>query len=114
MSKNPQIQELPAAVATYLTTPKGLMSEELEQVFTGDAVVHDDGHTYIGIDAIASWTNQVASAFTFTSTVISAIVQPNAPIVGVVVNGNFPGSPVELHHHFSLAGLRITALTICT
>ena len=112
MSENPQFPELPAPVATYLTTPKGLLS--LEAVFTGEAVVHDDGHTHIGIDAIASWTNEVASAFTFTRTVISAIVQPNAAIVGVLVTGNFPGSPVDLHHHFSLTDGRITALTICT
>jgi len=46
--------------------------------------------------------------------VISAIVLPNAAIVRVVVKGDFPGSPVELHHHFSLADLRITALTIWT
>jgi hypothetical protein len=114
MSENPQFPQLPAPVATYLTTPKGLLSDELEALFTGDAVVHDDGHTHIGIDAIASWTNEVTSAFTFTRAVISAIVRPNAAIVGVLVKGNFPGSPVELHHHFSLTDDRISALTICT
>lgn len=114
MSENPKSPELPAAVATYLTTPKRLLPEALEQVFTGDAVVHDDGQTHIGIDAIASWTNQVASAFTFTRAVNGAMFQSNAAMVGVLVNGDFPGSPVELHHHFSLTDHRISALTICT
>jgi hypothetical protein len=114
MSEDPQFPELSGAVATYLGTPKEQLSATLERVFTGDAVVHDDGHTHIGIDAIEAWTNEVAAAFTFTRTVVSAIVQPNAAIVGVMVKGNFPGSPVELHHHFSLTDERITALTICT
>jgi hypothetical protein len=114
MSGASLISELPGAASIYLTTPKESLSEILGDVFTGDAVVHDDSHTHIGIDAIASWTNQVASAFTFTRTVVSSIVQPNATIVGVLVQGDFPGSPVELHHHFSIADDRITALTICT
>ena len=37
----------------------------------------------------------------------------SAAIVQVKLEGNFPGSPVELHHHFSLAGYKIAALTIC-
>ena len=98
----------------YLTTPKDLLSEALDEVFTSDAVVHDDGHTHIGIEAISSWSNQVSSAFTFTRTVIGATVQPNVAIVRVLVEGNFPGSPIELHHHFSLISDRIAALTICT
>jgi hypothetical protein len=114
MSENPQFAELQSTVAKYLTTPKGQLSVALDEVFTSDAVVHDDGHTYIGIDAIAAWTNEVAAAFTFTRTVISVIAQPNAAIVAVLVKGDFPGSPVELHHHFSLTGDRISALTICT
>jgi hypothetical protein len=114
MSEKPQFPELPAAVASYLSTPKELLSEVLEQIFEDDAVVHDDGQTHVGIDAIASWTDQVASAFTFTRTVISVIVQPNASIVVVLLKGDFPGSPVELHHHFSLTDNRISALTICT
>ena len=112
MSENPQFPELQSTVAKYLTTPKEQLS--VDQVFASNAVVHDDGHTHIGIDAIAAWTNEVAAVFTFTRTVINVIVQPNAAIVVVLLKGDFPGSPVELHHHFSLTGDRITALTICT
>ena len=114
MSEDPQFPELQSTVAKYLTTPKEQLSDALDEVFASDAVVHDDGHTHIGIDAIAAWTNEVAAAFTFTRTVINVIVQPNAAIVAVLVKGDFPGSPVELHHHFSLTGDRIAALTICT
>lgn len=114
MSDSPQFPELQNTVATYLSTPKGQLSVALSEVFTSDAVVHDDGHTHMGINEIAAWANEVATAFTFTRTVISAIVQPNAAVVRVRVKGDFPGSPVELHHHFSLTEDRIAALTICT
>ena len=36
-----------------------------------------------------------------------------ATLVDIRVAGNFPGSPVELHHHFTVSNERITALTIC-
>ena len=114
MSEDSQFPELSGAVATYLRTPKKQLSATLEHVFAIDAVVHDDGQTHIGIGAIDAWTNEVAAAFTFTRTVVGAIVQPSAAIVRVLVEGNFPGSPVELHHHFSIADDRISALTICT
>jgi hypothetical protein len=114
MTEKPHLTELPANVAAYLTTPKDQLSDGLDQLFTSDAVVHDHGRTHVGIDAIAAWSNEVASAFTFTRTVISVFVQPNSALVGVLVQGDFPGSPVELHHHFSLADDRIAAFTICT
>jgi hypothetical protein len=91
VTAHPQIQELPEAVATYLTTPKDQLSEVMAQVFTDDSVVHDDGHTHIGIDEIESWTNQVAAAFTFTRTVTSAIVHPHAAIVGGRLGRRFSG-----------------------
>jgi len=88
--------------------------EAPEEVFTGDAVVHDAGRTHIGIDAIASWMDPVASAFPFIRAVRRANVQPGSAIVGVQVSGDFPGGPIELHHHFSLTDRRICARTLCT
>jgi hypothetical protein len=107
------INELPPAVWTYLTTPKDDVGQILDQLFTPDAVVHDEGRSHIGLDAIRRWHEAVASAFAFTSTIISTTVPTNAAVVQVRLDGNFPGSPVELHHHFSLDADKISALTIC-
>jgi SnoaL-like protein len=104
---------LPTVVNTYLTTPKADLGSLVSQLFTGDAVVHDEGRTHIGLDAIRAWTDGIASAFTFTRTVTGTIVTDNAAIVSARLEGDFPGSPVDLHHHFSLAGNTISALTIC-
>jgi hypothetical protein len=51
-SENPRLPALPASVLSYLSTPKGLLAETLELVLTSDAIVHDDGQTHIGIDAM--------------------------------------------------------------
>ncbi|NMI01563.1 hypothetical protein [Pseudonocardia acidicola] len=40
------------AVATYLTTPKHQVGPSLGQLFTHEAVVHDEGRTHAGLDAI--------------------------------------------------------------
>lgn len=104
---------IPQPVRTYLTTPKAELGPRLAELFTEDAVVHDDGRTHVGLDAIRAWTDAVASAFTFTRTVTDTTTAGNAVVVRTRVAGDFPGSPVDLHHHFSLDGERISALTIC-
>ena len=113
MGHGNHVADLPAAVARYLATPKDQVGAILDQLFTGDAVVHDEDRTHLGIEAIRSWNAQVATAFTFTRTISEATIRPHAAIVRVHLEGDFPGSPVELHHHFSLADEMITALTIC-
>ncbi|MCI2418381.1 nuclear transport factor 2 family protein [Saccharopolyspora sp. K220] len=106
--------DLPAAVNTYLATSKSDLSPLLGELFTDDAVVHDDGRTYHGLAAIRAWTDSIAAGFNFTRTVTDTTLIGNAAIVLTEVAGDFPGSPVDLHHHFSLAEDKISALTICT
>ncbi|MGP4019293.1 nuclear transport factor 2 family protein [Saccharopolyspora sp. 5N708] len=114
MTNQTAADRLPAAVRTYLATPKDELSPLVEQLFTSDVVVHDDGQTHVGVAAIRAWTEGVAAAFTFTRTITDTTLTGNAAIVLTRVAGDFPGSPVDLHHHFSLADNKISALTICT
>jgi hypothetical protein len=104
---------LPPAVAAYLAAPKDQVGAILDQVFTSDAVVHDEGRTHVGLDAIRAWNAEVAAAFNFTRTIRNVALPGNAAVVVVKLEGNFPGSPVELYHHFSVVGERISAMTIC-
>jgi hypothetical protein len=98
---------VPQPVRTYLTTPKAELGPRLAELFT------EDGRTHVGLDAIREWTDAVAAAFTFTRTVTDTTTAGNAVVVRTRVAGDFPGSPVDLHHHFSLDGDRISALTTC-
>ena len=107
------IAALPAPVSSYLTTPKDQVGAILDELFAADAVVHDEGRSHVGLDAIRTWNGSVAAAFTFTRTILGATFPDNAAVVQVKLDGDFPGSPVVLHHHFSLAAGKISALTIC-
>ncbi|MDT7774726.1 MAG: hypothetical protein QOC67_3650, partial [Pseudonocardiales bacterium] len=105
-----------------------------------DALVHDEGQDHLGRVAIRAWLGELASKYTLTYRVLGAHRWPatapataptaapatappttappttaptTAAALRVEVAGNFPGSPVVLHQHFSLAGDRIAALTIC-
>lgn len=77
--------------------------------FAVDAVVHDDGRTHEGADAIRAWMAGVSSTFELTYEVLG----PDGPgSTLVAVEGNFPGSPITFRYDAEVAGDRITALTI--
>jgi hypothetical protein len=107
-------QTLPIAIRSYLETPSQDVGTKLGELFTGDAVVHDDGHTHVGLESIQRWNNEVVSAFAFTREVVEVLVRGSGTVVRLRIEGDFPGSPIDLHHHFSLDGNKIALMTICT
>jgi hypothetical protein len=104
--------DLPAPVAGYLEAKNGAGEAVLEN-FADDAIVHDEGRTHVGIAAIRDWAAQISAAYQLERTVTEMHRAGPATVVLVHVTGDFPGSPVDLHHHFSVARDRISALTIC-
>jgi ketosteroid isomerase-like protein len=108
-----QLTDAPEVVGTYLDAKTATDIDATVGCFTRDAVVHDEGRDHVGADAIRAWAEGVVTTFELTRTIRE--VRPLGPgtVVAVEVAGNFPGSPVVLHHHFSVDGDRITALTIC-
>ena len=106
--------EAPKAVVTYLQAKFDQDLDRIVAAFADDAVVHDEGNDHVGADAIRTWATGVSTAFEMTRTVLGTRVLGAATLVDVQVAGNFPGSPVDLHHHFTVSDERITALTICT
>ncbi len=105
--------DIPAAVAAYLEAKDGGDAGTVLDSFAHDAVVHDEGHDHIGTDAIRTWTAEISAAYELTRTVLETRRSGAATLVRIRVAGNFPGSPVELHQHFTVSEGRITALTIC-
>jgi hypothetical protein len=115
--------DVPTVISTYLAAKLGSEVDTILDCFTDDALVHDEGKDHLGRVAIRAWLGELASKYTLTYRVLGAHRWPTtappttAPTTSaalrVEVAGNFPGSPVVLHQHFSLAGDRIAALTIC-
>jgi ketosteroid isomerase-like protein len=58
--------------------------------FADGAVVRDDGHEHVGLDAIRAWLTDVSSTFELAG------ADPNgdSAVACVDVAGNFPGSPI--------------------
>jgi hypothetical protein len=115
--------DVPTVISTYLAAKLGSEVDTILDCFTDDALVHDEGKDHLGRVAIRAWLGELASKYTLTYRVLGAHRWPTtappttapttAAALRVEVAGNFPGSPVVLHQHFSLAGDRIAALTIC-
>lgn len=77
--------------------------------FADDAVVEDEGRTHHGAAAIGAWRGAVPAV---TYRVLDVV--PDGPGHRAIaeINGDFPGSPVELAFGFRFAGEEITRLTI--
>lgn len=80
--------------------------------FAPDARVHDEGEWREGHAEIARWAHETREKYAFTATPLAVEGQPEAPVVTARVEGNFPGSPIDLRYRFGLHGARITSLQI--
>ncbi|MBV1777709.1 nuclear transport factor 2 family protein [Paeniglutamicibacter sp. ABSL32-1] len=103
------------SAATYFDLMEGTDKTRVVAVFTADAEVVDDGHTYTGHGEILGWLTGPAGAFTATSTWLSGSLEDDTAVAVIRLAGNFPGSPVDLRHEFTrsstglISSLKITA-----
>jgi hypothetical protein len=58
---------LPSCVQHYLMTTVADRATLVDDVFAPEAVVHDEGATYMGIEAIRKWATDLAEHFTFNA-----------------------------------------------
>ncbi|UEP33141.1 MULTISPECIES: nuclear transport factor 2 family protein [unclassified Burkholderia] len=103
---------LPDPVSAYFKITNGEDVGHIVRVFSQDAVVVDDGQTHQGHGAIESWRREVRKKFEYTVEPVSASQEGGRLTVTANVVGNFPGSPVQLDHVFSLEGDKIKSLEI--
>jgi ketosteroid isomerase-like protein len=109
-----QIPELPTSVAAYLAAANGSDPTTVAGLFTTDAVVVDDGHTYRGRAEIVSWRTDVARSFTYTTTRLRVDLYDDVTVVVVErIEGDFPGGRIDLAYRFTLdTTSQINSLTI--
>ncbi len=80
--------------------------------FADEAHVRDEGRDMAGRAAIRTWMEETTRKYHPSVTPKSVAGDELQAIVTAQVSGTFPGSPVELHYHFTLAGRLITRLEI--
>jgi ketosteroid isomerase-like protein len=80
--------------------------------FADDAVVRDENATRRGKIDIERWASETINNYKFHFKPLSAEERGNETVVSIEVSGSFPGSPVTLDYHFTVANDKISSLII--
>lgn len=100
-------------ITTYLTAHRVRDTDTAIGVFTGDAVVTDEGRDYRGRDEIRAWLDRSAGEYTYTTEFTGATATgPTHVDVVQHLEGNFPGGTADLHFRFTTEGALIRRLVI--
>ena len=103
----------PAVIDRYFEAHDRRDSAAALAEFAPDAVVSDDGHEYVGPDAILHWLDEASTQFSYTRTLVDAeSLDEMTWIVQNRLEGNFPGGVVDLRYRFELRDGAIERLTI--
>jgi ketosteroid isomerase-like protein len=107
------ITATPDVIARYLGLAAAGDLDAVIACFTDDAEVVDEDQTFRGHDEIRHWRETVTSKFTYTVDVMkSEALGADTFVVTAQLEGNFPGSPVQLRFRFVLRDGLIAALEI--
>lgn len=113
---HPQLQTVDGGDRGHRPVSRLAAEGDLDAVvgcFTDDAEVVDEGQAYRGHDEIRHGRETVTSKFTCTVEVVrSEAVGDDHFVVTAQLEGNFPGSPVQLKFRFVLHDGLIAALEI--
>ena len=104
--------DLPAPVQAYFEAEKDDNVQTMSDYFADNAVVRDENRTHTGLAAIRAWKEEAKATTSYQVTPLTAEASGEQLIVTGRVEGNFPGSPVNLRYFFTLADDRIAALEI--
>jgi ketosteroid isomerase-like protein len=105
--------EVPSPIRRYFDAHDRRDAEASLATFAPDATVVDDGHDYVGSEAIRHWLAKASTEFTYTRTLIeSNAVDANTWEVLNNLRGNFPGGVVDLRYRFVLNNDLISELVI--
>jgi ketosteroid isomerase-like protein len=103
---------LPTPIRNYLATEKAKDATAQCKLFEDDAVVSDEGRDYRGRDEIRAWKQDAQEKYDYELEPLDASLNGDIVTVVVRLSGNFPGSPVEVDHTFTLVNDKIASLVI--
>jgi uncharacterized protein (TIGR02246 family) len=104
---------VPDVVSRYFSALNSRDGDGLLALFTPDAVVVDEGETWLGTGEIRTWVEDIAFRFQYTAEVLGVETAGDGDYVARTrLEGNFPGGSVELTVRFDLDGGQIRRLEI--
>jgi hypothetical protein len=104
--------ELPKSIGNYFAADRDRNPEAVANCFSGSATVRDEGHVYSGPDEIRRWKAGSSEKYTYTATPIAMAQERGRTVVTSHLEGDFPGSPVDLRYFFRLEEEKIAELEI--
>ena len=103
---------LPFVIQRYIDASNAHDVRGIVDCFTDDAVVRDENATRHGKIDIGGWATETIQKYKFQFKPLSADERGAETILSVEVSGSFPGSPITLDYHFSVADDKIQSLII--
>ena len=88
----------------YFAAQNSHEADAMADCFAPDAEVRDEGHTYIGREAIRQWKVETIRKYAISIEPLAATDRAGTLTVTARVTGNFPGSPADLTYEFALDG----------
>jgi len=104
--------DVPEPVAAYLAAEEAKDADALSRCFTEDGTVHDEGRDYRGRNSIRQWKQEVDTKYPYVLQTVNAQTHGDKVTVRARLTGEFPGSPIELDHIFTLSNDKIASLEI--
>jgi ketosteroid isomerase-like protein len=104
--------DVPDTIAAYLAAEEAKDADALSRCFTEDGTVRDEGREYRGRNSIRQWKQEVDTKYLYVLQAVNAQMQGEKVNVRVRLTGDFPGSPVEVDHIFTLSNDKIASLEI--
>jgi ketosteroid isomerase-like protein len=104
--------KLPRIIDDYISASNAHDVKSILSCFSDDAVVHDEGETLHGKQAIEGWIAKTIEKYEFQFKPLSIKDEDSEVILTVEVSGTFDGSPVTLDYRFNISDEKITLLTI--
>ena len=98
------LPNLPGNLLRYFSAQNSHDADTMAACFAPDAEVYDEGHSYIGRDAIRKWKIETIAKYGISIKPLTATEGGDGLTVVARVSGNFPGSPANLTYDFVLDG----------
>src|SRR5258705_4351051 len=102
---------LPPVIPRYIEASNAHDVKGIVDCFADDAVVRDENAMRHGKIDIERWATETIQKYKFQFKLLGADVRGAETILSMEVSGSFPGSPVTLDYHFTIANDKIQSLT---
>ena len=103
---------LPTVIQKYIDASNAHDVSSIVACFADDAVVRDENATRHGKIDIGCWATETIQKYKFHFKPLSADRRGAKTILSMEVSGSFPGSPITLEYHFTIANDKIQSLII--